>query len=105
MRNTVVACYRVRAGRESEFAELLRRHHPTLRRLGLATAEPAAVYRGEEDGGGAIFFEIFTWTDAAAVETAHVHPEVQALWEPMGALVEDRDSGPGMAFPHVDRLC
>jgi hypothetical protein len=100
--NTVVATYRVRADREARFQGLLEKHHPTLRRLGLASASPPHIYRGMEEGGGPIYFEIFTWRDARAVQEAHVHPEVQAIWEPMGECVEDRKSGPRFAFPHVE---
>jgi hypothetical protein len=101
---TVIATYRVRADKEPEFRRLLERHHPTLKRLGLVTNEPPVIYRGTERGGGPIVFEIFTWKDAAAPGKAHEHPEVMAIWEPMGALVEDRKSGPKFDFPQVERL-
>ena len=84
--------------------DLLRRHHPTLVRAGLATEDPPTIYRGEERGGGPIVFEIFQWKNAAAAGIAHETPEVMALWEPMGTMVEDRDGRPGMLFPHVEPL-
>lgn len=102
--NTVVATYRVRAGKEAAFLELLARHFPTLRRLGLVTADPPVVYRGAEDDGRPIVFEIFTWRDAAAVQTAHESPAVMEIWEAMGALVEERDGKPMFEFPHVERV-
>lgn len=101
---TVVATYRVRADREHEFRALLARHHPTLVRLGLATEAPPTVYRGVEDGGGPIYFEIFAWVDAEAPGVAHEHPDVMAIWEPMGRLVEDRATGPKFSFPHVEEI-
>ena len=42
--------------------------------------------------------------DAAALEKAHRHPDVQAIWEPMGSLCESRSGSPGMEFPHVERM-
>jgi hypothetical protein len=101
---TVIATYRVRADREDAFRDLLDRHHPTLVRLGLATAEPPTIYRGLEKEGAPIYFEIFTWADPGAPGVAHEHPEVLALWEPMGEMVEDRETGPRFHFPHVERI-
>ncbi len=99
---TVIAIYRVQKAREADFQALLARHHPTLVALGLATDEPAVIYRGEEKEGP-IVFEIFAWKDDESPSIAHQTPEVMALWEPMGALVEQRDGRPAMQFPHVER--
>ena len=63
---TVVAIYRVRESELDPFMQLLTEHWPTLRRLDLATDEPPTVYRGKEDDGGPIVFEIFTWATAEA---------------------------------------
>ena len=101
---TVVATYRVRADKQAEFDRLLLRHYPTLKRLGLVTDEPPVIYRGFERDQQPIVFEIFTWKDPAAPGKAHAHPEVKAIWEPMGACVEDRKTGPRFDFPHVERL-
>ena len=102
---TVVAIYRVKAARMNDFLGLLRQHHPTLRKLGLATSEPPVIYRGEEDrGGGPIVFEIFTWSDGEAAETAHHTPEVARIWEAMDSMVEERDGRPQWEFPHVQKI-
>jgi hypothetical protein len=101
---TVVATYRVRAEREKEFRAPLTRHHPTLVRLGLATAQPPTIYRGVEHGGGPIWFEIFAWVDAAAPGKAHENADVMAIWGPMGEMLEDRPTGPKMGFPHVEAV-
>lgn len=101
MANTVICHYRVAAGHEPAFEALLRRHWPTLRELGLVTDEPPRHYKGiEQDNGQPIYFEIFDWCDGA-VERAHEHPEVMAIWEPMDQLCEARDGKPNMEFPHV----
>jgi hypothetical protein len=101
---TAICLYRVQPAREDEFRELLRRHWPTLQRLGLATAERPQHFCGEEQDGGPIFVEIFRWASEAAADRAHEHPEVMAIWEPMGALTESRGGRPAMEFPHVRPL-
>ena len=102
---TVIAIYRVRADKEDEFLGLLRKHHPSLHKLGLVTDDKPVVYRGMEDeGGGPIVFEIFSWKDAEAPNTAHQLPEVMKIWEALGTMVEERGGRPKFEFPHVSRL-
>ena len=100
----VICLYRVAPGREAEFTRLLERHWPTLRALDLVTDTPARHYRGEEQGGGPLFVEIFEWKSEAASGIAHEHPEVMAIWEPMDKLTEERGGRPNMEFPHVQPL-
>ena len=101
---TVICQYRVAAGNEEAFTALLERHWPTLHDLDVVTDEPGVAYRGSDREGRPVFFEIFHWKDAAAFEKAHRHPDVQAIWEPMGSLCESRGGSPGMEFPHVERM-
>lgn len=101
--NTVICQYRVRQGSEAAFEQLLTQHWPALQRLGLVTNSPSTIYRGfEQDNHQLIYFEIFTWL-SGAVERAHEHPEVMAIWEPMDQLCETRQGKPNMEFPHVSR--
>ncbi|MEQ8765236.1 MAG: hypothetical protein RL885_14980 [Planctomycetota bacterium] len=100
---TVIAIYRVQADREAEFFQVLAKHHPTLRAVDLVTEEPPIVYRGTEGDGAPIVFEIFTWKDGEAAETAHHMPEVMAVWEPLGEMCEQRGGKPKFEFPHVVR--
>ena len=100
---TCIATYRVKAGHEEAFIELLNRHYPTLKSLGLVTDDPPTVYLGKDDEGP-VFYEIFSWKDGEAPGVAHEAPEVMAIWEPMDGLCEDRGGKPGMDFPHVRRL-
>ena len=86
---TVICLYRVRPGREDEFQVLLRRHWPTLRKLGLATADPARHWIGAEQGGAPLIVEMFEWADESASASAHEHPEVMAIWEPMTPILEN----------------
>ena len=101
---TVLCHYRVIAEREVEFRQLLERHWPTLRELDLVTDEPSLIYRSVDDAGRPFFLEIFHWKSSDALRVAHEHPDVQAVWEPMMPLCEDRDGLPGMQFPHAERV-
>ncbi len=104
MPNKVICQYRVSAGNEEKFESLLRHHWPTLHKLGLVTEVAALHFKGEEqDNGQPIYYEIFDWLDGA-VERAHEHPEVMAIWEPMDQLCEARGSKPNMEFPHVEPI-
>lgn len=100
---TVIAIYRVQPEREQDFMAVLRQHHPTLKKVGLVTDDPPVIYRGEEEGRP-ILFEIFRWKNAQAPATAHELPEIMAIWEPMGAMAEERGGRPKFEFPHVERL-
>jgi hypothetical protein len=101
---TVIATYRVKAGSEAEFEGLLARHWPTLEGVGLVSGERAIVYRGQDEPGEAVYYEVFDWKDAGSPGVAHETPAVMAIWEPMGALCEGRKGRPAMDFPHVERV-
>jgi hypothetical protein len=101
---TVICHYRVRAGKEPEFLALLERHWPALRRLDLVTEDPSRIYRGRDERGQPMFWEIFDWRSAEAAGKAHSHPEIAAIWEPMDLLCESREGRPNMEFPHVKRV-
>ena len=101
---TVICTYRVQEGKEGAFVELLERHWPTLRQAGLATDVPPQVFRGKDEAGKTYFVEIFAWANPEASGIAHETPQVMAVWEPMGALVEARGGRPPMEFPHVEPL-
>ncbi|HKY32723.1 MAG TPA: hypothetical protein VJV23_09325 [Candidatus Polarisedimenticolia bacterium] len=98
---TVICTYRLQNGKEAEFTRLLERHWPTLRKAGLATDTPPQIYKGKDESGKTFIVEIFSWKDEQAPGIAHQLPEVMAVWEPMGALVEERLGRPKMEFPHV----
>jgi hypothetical protein len=95
--------YRVRADSEPQFLELLRRHWPTLRDLGLATKEASTILRGEEEGGP-FYVELLPWRDDEAPGEAHKYAEVVALWGPIEDLCESRGGRPPIEFPHVKRI-
>jgi len=100
--NTVICTFRVKRGHERPFQRLLKVHWPTLKRLGLVTAEPSRLFRGKDASKKTCFVEIFTWKNQAAFDFAHRSPEVMAVWEPMGAHVEKRLGRPAWEFPHFE---
>jgi hypothetical protein len=98
---TVICTYRVRAGAEAEFVELLGRHWRTLHELGFVTDEESLVFRSCD--GAPAYVEIFTWVEGGFGQ-AHDHPDVLAIWEPMEPLLEERDRLPRWEFPHFERV-
>jgi len=89
---SMLVIYRVKSGNDAPFMELLNQHWPALRKVGLATSTPARTYRGESKRppthGGSIFVETFEWTSEKSAEVAHQTPEVMAVWEPMGPMLD-----------------
>ena len=102
--NTVMCTYRVRETDQDALLDLLTQHWPTLRDLGLATDDPATIYRGRDDQGRPFVIEIFDWTSPEATARAHEHPQVGPIWEKLDTLCEARDGRPNMEFPHVARV-
>jgi quinol monooxygenase YgiN len=94
---TVLVVYRPKAGTEEQFAPLLAKHWPALQQLGLVTAQAPQFWRGSDKRKNqSVFVELFQWRDAEAPGIAHQTPEVMAIWEPMGPILED------MSILHVD---
>jgi hypothetical protein len=86
---TMLVTYRPKPGKEKELQALVEKHWPTLDRVGLVTKEPAKIWRAIDKGSGAPYFvEWFQWKDGEASDTAHQTPEVMAVWEPMGPILE-----------------
>jgi quinol monooxygenase YgiN len=86
---SMLCIYRIKDGKEADFLRLLEKHWPTLNGVGLVTPDPAQVLRAADKDGKIVFVETFAWRDAAAPSVAHQTPEVMAVWEPMGALVDE----------------
>ena len=82
--------YRPKKGRETDLLALVRKHWPALHKVGLVTSEPAKIWRAADKRKGTTsFVELFSWRDGDASNVAHQTPEVMAVWEPMGAVLED----------------
>lgn len=100
-----IAQYRVQAGAEEEFTDILRQHRATLLALELVTDRPVEAYVGtERDIDGPLFVEVIEWADARCVATAHEHPQVSAIWERIGQSCEERGGRPMFEFPTVRPL-
>jgi quinol monooxygenase YgiN len=72
----VIACFRPLPGRRDELLALTATHVQRLRELGLATQRSGIAM--ETPNGDVI--EVFEWVSAAAIASAHEHPEVRAMW-------------------------
>jgi len=83
MGDMVIVAYRPKPGKEHELLALTRDHVPELRRLGLATDRTPLAMRSK-DG---LIVEVFEWQDGA-IESAHTHPDVLAMWERYGAVCD-----------------
>ena len=90
----MLCTYRIKDGQETDFLQLLEKHWPMLRSVGLATNDPAQVFRSKDKEGKTVFVELFSWKDADAPDVAHQTPEVMSVWEPMGALAEEMNFWP-----------
>ena|SRR5215510_13594494 len=87
----MLCTYQIKDGKEAEFERMLEKHWPTLHGMGLATDEPARVFRGQNKARKIVYIEMFSWKDASSPDVAHQTPEVMAVWEPMGALTDNMD--------------
>ena len=87
---STLVTYWPKKGKESDLEELVQLHAPALRASGLITSEPVRVWAASDKRtGGTYFIESFEWKDDEASAIAHQTPEVMAVWEPMGAVLED----------------
>lgn len=84
MGRVVIACYRPKPGRRDVLRALVRTHVPTLRSVGLAT-DRVPITMEAQDG---TILEVFEWTSAEAIRSAHDHPVVAQLWEEFGAVCD-----------------
>ena len=82
--------YIAKPGKEMELLALVRKHEPALRKVGLVTAEPFKLWKAFDiRKGRASIVEQFQWKDGNASNVAHQTPEVMAVWEPMGPVLEE----------------
>ena len=87
---TMLVTYVPKKGHEAELKTLIEKHVPVLAKTGLVTDEPARVWRATDKRSGEVYFvELFSWKDGEASSIAHQSPEVMAVWEPMGPILQD----------------
>jgi hypothetical protein len=87
--------YMPKKGKEKELLELVKKHWPVLHKAGLATSEPAKIWEATDIRSGRVYYiEIMSWVDDQASSMAHQLPEVMAVWEPMGSIMEGFNGSP-----------
>jgi hypothetical protein len=96
---TVLVTYRVKAGNEAEFREVLSRAWEVYRRDRLVLAEPHIVLQDTEDGKPR-FVEIFTWVSRSIPE--HAPDSVKAVWKQEESLCERRGDHYGIEPGEVE---
>jgi hypothetical protein len=85
-----IVTYIPKKGKEAELLELVKRHEPALRKVGLVTGEAFKVWKAYDiRKKREQFIEYFVWKDGNASDVAHQTPEVMAVWEPMGPVLEE----------------
>src|SRR5713226_804745 len=87
---TILVTYRPKKGKEKELQALVEKHWPTLHKIGLVTKESARIWRATDKRSGDVsFIEMFQWKDDDASRIAHETPDVMAIWERMGPILEE----------------
>lgn len=85
-----IVTYIPKKGKEAELLALVKEHEPALRKVGLVTSEPFVLWRAYDiRKQREQFIESFEWKDGKASDVAHQTPEVMAVWEPMGPVLEE----------------
>jgi quinol monooxygenase YgiN len=85
-----IVTYLPKPGKEAEMLALVKTHEQALRATNLVTAEPFKVWKAFDiRKNRTSFIEQFTWKDGNASDVAHQTPEVMAVWEPMGPILEE----------------
>lgn len=85
-----IVTYIPKQGKEAELLALVRKHEPALRKVGLVTGEPFRVWKAYDiRKQREQFIEYFVWKDGKSSDIAHQTPEVMAVWEPMGPVLEE----------------
>ena len=86
----MLVTYHPKAGKDAQLLALVKKHWPALDKVGLVTKEPARIWKATDKRSGATYFvETFQWKDEEAPGIAHQTPEVMAIWEPMGPVMEE----------------
>ena len=79
---------------------IVAKHWETAKRLNMVREEAGHLtMRGLEQGDQTFVMEVFTWRDASIPDAAP--KEILAIWAEMNALVEARNSRPGLTIDQV----
>lgn len=87
---TNIVTYVPKKGKEAELLALVKQHESALRKVGLVTSEPFRVWKAYDiRKQREQYIEHFVWKDGKSSDVAHQTPEVMAVWEPMGPVLEE----------------
>ena len=87
---TNLVTYVPKAGKEADLLALVKSHEAALRAADLVTAEPFRIWKAFDIRKQRVsFVEYFQWKNGSVSDLAHQTPEVMAVWEPMGPILED----------------
>ena len=76
MGRIVIALFKPKPGKEEQLQAVINDRLPLLRRLDMATDRPNITMRAKN---GTIL-DVSEWVDDDAIDRAHEHPEIHALW-------------------------
>lgn len=97
MERIVIAVYQPKPGKSEQLKELCKKHWDRLNELGLAS-ERRPVLMESENGS---IVEVFGWKSKEAIEEAHTHPRVLAMWDEYNALC---DYVPIQTVPEAEKV-
>ena len=84
MPRTVIAGYHPKPGQADALRALARTHFARLYALGLVTRQLPILMRARD---GTVL-EVFTWKSQAAIDAAHQHPAVLAMWNEYASVCD-----------------
>ena len=93
----VIACFKPKSGCSAGLNLVIQKHWMTLHGLNLVTDRKPYVMQGLD---GTIV-DVFEWQSTDAIQIAHEHPVVQALWNEFEAVC---DYVPLSNLPETGRL-
>ena len=99
---TIHSVAHVKAGHESEYAQLSQKAWALYKQLGFVLDRPHVVLRGTDEKGRSYFVEVFTWKSPDIPD--HAPAEVKAIWQQLEAACEVRDGRPGIDFSEVTAI-
>lgn len=81
--------YFPKPGKGKELLALIEKHWPILDKGGLVTKTKAKVWKAHDKRQNTDYFiEYMEWKDGESSGLAHQLPEVMAVWETMGPIME-----------------
>jgi uncharacterized protein (DUF2249 family) len=104
-KETVIAIYRPKPGRDNELTSIISRHVPVLRQEGLISDRMPIVLRSKLDG---TYLEIFEWLSAEHAERAHNNASVREIWQQLREAADFLKLGDlkeaQLTFPHFESV-